>query len=74
MYKILKLISQLPEIKKSFRVSGGVGVPKLNVIYNTEDFVSWKESMKYDLVSNIFKQKLKLQRKIVRTAKKRAFF
>ena len=50
MYKILKLISQLPEIKKSFRVSGGVGVPKLNVIYNTEDFVSWKESMKYELL------------------------
>lgn len=50
MYKILKLISQLPEIKKSFHVSGGVGVPKLNVIYNTEDFVSWKESMKYELL------------------------
>lgn len=50
MYKILKLISQLPEIKKSFRVSGGGGVPNLNVIYNAEDFVSWKENMKYELL------------------------
>ncbi len=50
MYKILKLISQLPEIKKSFHVSGGGSLPKLNVIYNTEVFVSWKESMKYELL------------------------
>ena len=49
MYKILKLISQLPEIKKSFHVSGGGSFPNFNVIYNTEVFVSWKENMKYEL-------------------------
>ena len=50
MYKILKLISQLPEIKKSFHVSSGGSFPNFNVIYNTEDFISWKESMKYELL------------------------
>lgn len=49
MYKILKLISQLPEIKKSFHVSGGGSFPEFNVIYNTDIFVSWKENMKYEL-------------------------
>lgn len=49
MYKILELISQLPEIKKSFHIIVGESIPTANVIYNTETFVSWKESMKYEL-------------------------
>ena len=50
MYKILKLISQLPEIKKSFHVIGGGSFPEHNVIYNTDAFISWKGSMKYELL------------------------
>ena len=50
MYKILKLISQLPEIKKSFHVIGGGGFPEQNVIYNTDAFISWKNGMKYELL------------------------
>lgn len=50
MYKILKLISELPEIKKSFHVTGGDGFPLCNVIYDTDTFVTWKESMKYELL------------------------
>lgn len=49
MRKILQLISELPEIKKFFHVTGGVGIPKLNVIYDAKAFISWKENMKYEL-------------------------
>ena len=50
MYKILKLISELPEIKKSFHMTGGDGFPFCNVIYDTDTFAVWKENMKYELL------------------------
>ena len=50
MYKILKLISELSEIKKYFHITGGDGFPLCNVIYDTDAFVVWKESIKYELL------------------------
>lgn len=50
MYRVLKLLQELPEIKKSFHTVHMSGFPAGNIIYDTDAFVSWKESIKYELL------------------------
>ena len=49
MYEIIRLINQIPEIKKAFYLSENVGSFQCKLIYDTEVFLLWKENMKYEL-------------------------
>ena len=46
---IVELINQMGEIQNYFHPIGGNGMPKFNVIYDSEQFLQWKEKVIYEL-------------------------
>lgn len=46
---LLALVDQTDYIKSFFHVSGGNGMPSVNVIYNTVEFSAWKQEIQFEL-------------------------
>lgn len=46
---LLTLVDQIDSIKSFFHVSGGNGMPSINVIYNTMEFSAWKQEIQFEL-------------------------
>lgn len=47
--KLYMIIKKTPEIEQCFRVVGGNGMPKINVLKGNETFEKWRASLKYEL-------------------------
>ena len=46
---LLALIKRIDDIKTNFHIIGGVGTPRVNAIYNTSEFSSWKQEVQFEL-------------------------
>jgi hypothetical protein len=47
--ELLDLIGRIEEIREKFTMSGGNGFPRLNIIYNNEVFLNWKQELRFEL-------------------------
>jgi predicted transcriptional regulator len=47
--ELLELIDKIDDIKSYFHISGGNGLPQLNVIYDRPEFSRWKQELQLEL-------------------------
>ena len=48
---LLSLIDQVEHIRTYFHFSGGVGLPRTNIIYDCNEFLQWKQEVQFELQS-----------------------
>lgn len=46
---LIELIAQIGDIKSHFHLTGGNGIPQMNVIHDTSEFAVWKQSVQFEL-------------------------
>lgn len=46
---LLALIEQSASIKNCFHISGGSGLPQMNIVYDTSDFCNWSQELQLEL-------------------------
>lgn len=51
--ELIDLINQIDNIKSHFHITGGNGIPLLNVIYDRVEFSTWKQEIQFEL-QNIY--------------------
>ncbi len=47
--ELLELIENIEVIRGEFSISGGIGFPKTNSIYDKEKFLEWKQELRFEL-------------------------
>lgn len=46
---LLELINQIEHIKSLFHISGGNGIPQINVVHDNPEFSAWKQEVQFEL-------------------------